>query len=154
MNKKIILALCVASPFAVMAQSALDAFQFSQPDLKGTARFMSMGGAFGALGGDMSVLDQNPAGIGVYRSSDASFTLNLDCQSSTAKSQGASVTDNQTKFLLNNIGYIATFKTDNAILPNVNIGFSYNKSASFNRRYSGVVPQLKNFTIKLYCRYC
>jgi long-subunit fatty acid transport protein len=144
MNKKIILALCVASPFAVMAQSALDAFQFSQPDLKGTARFMSMGGAFGALGGDMSVLDQNPAGIGVYRSSDASFTLNLDCQSSTAKSQGASVTDNQTKFLLNNIGYIATFKTDNAILPNVNIGFSYNKSASFNRRYSGVVPQLKN----------
>ena len=54
----------------LMAQSAIDAYQLSQSDLKGTARFVSMAGAFGALGGDISTLNQNPAGIGVYRSNE------------------------------------------------------------------------------------
>ena len=39
---------CIAT--GAFAQSAIDAYRFSQPDLKGTARFMGMGGAFGALG--------------------------------------------------------------------------------------------------------
>ena len=51
MKKYIIMALA-ALPVAVYAQSPVDAYQISQNDLKGTARFMSMGGAFGALGGD------------------------------------------------------------------------------------------------------
>ena len=88
-------------PSTMSAQSATDAYQVSQYDLKGTARFMSMAGAFGALGGDLSTLSQNPAGIGVYRSNELGFTLNLDAQQSTAKSMGVSNTDNQTKFYLN-----------------------------------------------------
>ena len=70
-------------PSTMSAQSATDAYQVSQYDLKGTARFMSMAGAFGALGGDLSTLSQNPAGIGVYRSNELGFTLNLDAQQST-----------------------------------------------------------------------
>ena len=38
--------------FSAFGQSAIDAYRFSQTDLKGTARFMSMGGAFGALCSD------------------------------------------------------------------------------------------------------
>ena len=49
-------------------QGAIDAYRISQPDMKGTARFMGMGGAFSALGGDLSTLSQNPAGIGIYLS--------------------------------------------------------------------------------------
>ena len=41
----------------------------------GTARFMSMGGAFTALGGDISTLSQNPAGIGVFRTSEMMSNL-------------------------------------------------------------------------------
>ncbi|MDE5773632.1 MAG: hypothetical protein K2H86_04155, partial [Muribaculaceae bacterium] len=67
---------------SALAQSAVDAYRIAQPDMKGTARFMSMGGAFGALGGDLSTLSQNPAGIGVYRNSEVGFTLDLDCQNS------------------------------------------------------------------------
>lgn len=52
MKKSIIIALVGITPIMLMAQSAIDAYQLSQPDLKGTARFMSMAGAFGALGGD------------------------------------------------------------------------------------------------------
>ncbi len=128
----------------VNAQSAMDGFQFSQTDLRGTARYMSMGGAFGALGADMSVLSQNPGGIGMYRSSEVGYTLNLDAQSADAQSQQYSFTQNQTKFYLNNAGFIATVKSDNSALRNFNIGFTYNKVASFNRRYKGAVPTLNN----------
>lgn len=124
------------------AQSALDAYQFSQPDLKGTARFMSMGGAFGALGGDLSSISQNPAGIGVYRSSEIGFTLDFDIQNSLTQSSDMKATDNQFKFLFNNAGYIGTVKLNSSVMPNFNWGLSYNKVASFNRRYVGGVQSL------------
>ena len=130
------------APLMMSAQSATDAYQISQYDLKGTARFMSMAGAFGALGGDLSTLSQNPAGIGVYRSSELGFTLNLDAQQSTSKSMGVSNTDNQTRFYLNNIGGVATIRLNSSAVPNFNIGFTYNKAASFDRQYSGRIPTL------------
>lgn len=121
------------------AQSAIDAYRLSQPDLKGTARYMSMAGAFGALGGDLSVLSHNPGGIGVYRNSDVGLTLDLDMQHSESNSQGWHNGINQTKFLLNNAGFVWTLKLPSASCPNLNFGFTYNKSASFNRRYRGSI---------------
>lgn len=126
------------------SQGAIDAYSLSQPDLKGTARFMGMAGAFGALGGDLSVLSQNPAGIGVYRSSDIGFTLDLDLQNSASMSQGSKFTMDQTKFLLNNIGTVLTLRLPSQACPNLNFGFSYNKAASFNRVYGGNIRTLNN----------
>lgn len=121
----------------MFGQSAMDGYNISQPDMKGTARFMSMGGAFGALGGDVSTFSQNPAGLGVYRNSDLSFTLNLDAQSSKALNS----TINNTKFLLNNIGYACALRVSENTF--VNLGFSFNKSASFNREYGGTFNRLQ-----------
>ncbi len=145
MNRKLIIAsLSMATVSAAFAQSAMDGYSISQPDLKGTARFMSMAGAFGALGGDLSTLSQNPAGIGVYRSGDIGFTLNLDCQNSAATAQGMKYTADQTKFLFNNIGAVLTMRLPSATVPNLNFGFTYNKAVSFNRQYGGGVPRLSN----------
>ena len=52
----------------VSAQTVYDAANIANKDLNGTARFVSMGGAMGALGGDISTIATNPAGIGIYRS--------------------------------------------------------------------------------------
>ena len=145
MRKFIILsAISALAGGSAFAQSAIDAYSLSQPDLKGTARFMGMAGAFGALGGDLSSLSQNPAGIGVYRSSDIGFTLDLDLQHSTANGGGKTSVENQTKFLLNNIGAVLTLKLANETCPNLNFGFTYNKGMSFNRMYSGNVATLNN----------
>ena len=46
----------------VFAQGELDAYRYSQTELNGTARYLGMGGAFGALGGDISSMSSNPAG--------------------------------------------------------------------------------------------
>ncbi len=144
MKKIHFLAAALAIPFIADAQSAIDGFRFSQPDMKGTARSMGMGGAFGALGGDLSSISTNPAGLGVYRRSEVGITVDLDLQSATSESQGYKDTQNQTKFLLNNVGGVASWNLANPVIPNVNIGFTYNRAASFNSHYIGAVPQLKN----------
>lgn len=127
-----------------LGQGAIDGYNLSQPDMKGTARFMGMAGAFGALGGDLSTLSQNPAGIGVYRSGDVGFTLDLDCQKNSASAQGSVNDMTQTKFLLNNIGAVVTMRLPSKVMPNINFGFTYNKGASFNRKYGGRIPTLFN----------
>jgi hypothetical protein len=68
MMKKIsiIILAVLAIGSSVFAQTVDDALRYSQIFYGGTARFMSMGGAFTALGGDMSSLSQNPGGLGVY----------------------------------------------------------------------------------------
>ena len=52
------------------AQNLYDAARLMGNDLNGTARFVGMGGAMGALGGDISTMGTNPAGMGIYRSND------------------------------------------------------------------------------------
>ena len=45
------------------------ALLFSGNDNNGSARFVAMSGAFGAVGGDISAMNINPAGIAVYKNS-------------------------------------------------------------------------------------
>ena len=143
MTKGIILMAATAlMPAAAFAQSAFDAYSLSQPDRNGSARFMSMDGVFGALGGDISALSQNPAGIGIYRQNDACITASLDHQSAKAMAQAVSNTTIQTKLQLNSLGGVATFTLNDGACPNINFGISYNKAASFNRRFSGRIPSL------------
>lgn len=111
-------------------QSAIDALQVTQRDFKGTARFMSMGGAFTALGGDLSAISLNPGGIGIYRSSEIAATLDIDFQKSQTASQASSVT--QTKAYCNNFGYVGTIRLNGA-METFSWGATYNRVASFDR---------------------
>lgn len=131
-------------PMLISGQTAVDVYSVSQPDLKGTARFMSMAGAYSALGGDLSAITQNPGGIGVYRSSDIALTLNLDMQSVKSNGNGDITKINQTKFTCNNFGYVGAYRLDSETVPFVNFGFSYNRPVSFNRRYGGNIGNINN----------
>lgn len=136
--RRSILISCALLPTFGFAQSAVDAFTLSKSDIKGTARYMSMGGAFGALGGDLTTLSVNPAGIGVYRSNEVGFTLDLDAQNTNSSVNGNLVSNQaNTPFLLNNIGGVFTLKLNSDVVPNLNFGFTYNKTASFNRKWQG-----------------
>lgn len=61
----IMLLVCAISS----SQNIQDVLRYSRDDLQGSARFQSMGGAFGALGGDLSALNVNPAGAAVFKNS-------------------------------------------------------------------------------------
>ena len=129
-------------PSVMLAQSAIDAYQLSQGDLKGTARFVSMGGAFSALGGDLSTLTQNPAGIGVYRSSEIGVTLDLNIQSTATTAFGNTLKSDQTKVYCPNFGYIGSVRLNNDVMPMFNYGVSYGRVVSFDRLYRGKISNL------------
>ena len=118
----------------LFAQGEVDATRFSREEIYGTARAMSMGGAFGALGGDQTGVSINPAGIAVYRSSEVVGTLNLSQERSTVGSQEA----NKTRFEMDNLGFVGYFPLRNDMIPLINFGFSYNKLKSFNKHISAL----------------
>lgn len=74
MKKLYILSALLFLSGLLRAQGYDDILRFSRFTTTGTARSAAMGGAFGALGGDLSTLSTNPAGIGVFRKSEAAFT--------------------------------------------------------------------------------
>jgi len=137
MNKLGYLAACAVLPLSVSAQSAIDAYNLSQGEIRGTARFMAMGGAFTALGGDLSTLNQNPAGIGVYRGSDVGLTLDINIMNAKSSGIGQSSTWNRTHVDVNNFGYVGTYNLNNPVMQTFSWGASYNRVKSFDRQYRG-----------------
>lgn len=52
-----------------------DVQRFSERQVMGTARYVGMGGAMTAIGGDPSAVLDNPAGLGLYRRSEIMLTI-------------------------------------------------------------------------------
>lgn len=121
---------------SLSAQSEVDALRFSREDVHGTARAMSMGSAFGALGGDQTAISINPAGIAVYRSSEIVGTLNL----SQERSEAGGMDAKKTRFDMDNLGFVGYFPLRNDAIPLVNFGFSYNRLKSFDKNISAAGP--------------
>lgn len=138
--KRLILPAIACAFIAPMAtaQSAVDALQLTQGDFKGTARFMSMGGAFTALGGDLSSMTVNPAGIGVYRRNEFGATVDLNVINNSTEN-GPSVSNTLTKFRLNNVGYVGT-SFFNGGSTTFSWGFNYNRAVSFDRNVGAYAP--------------
>jgi len=108
--KKIVISImiCILVLPAISAQDETDALRYSQNFLGGTARSVAMGGAFGALGGDFSSLSLNPAGIGVYRSTEISFTPVLFFNSTSTKYLDEITDEESSKMNVSNLGFVST----------------------------------------------
>lgn len=76
-NKILVWAMAMILGMPAMAQTTFDAAKLYEEELNGTARYVGMGGAMGALGSDISVISHNPAGIGTYRQSDVNMSLSF-----------------------------------------------------------------------------
>lgn len=62
----------------MFAQTMTDALRLSQYGLNGTSNYISRAGAIGALGGDLTAASYNPAGLGIYTSSEFSLSSGLN----------------------------------------------------------------------------
>ena len=121
----------------VGAQTIYDAAKFSGSDLNGTARFVGMGGAMGALGGDVSTMGSNPAGIGVYRSNDLMTSFGFNYTTSKSNFNGSIMNSDKFRGSFDNVGFVYSSKIGNeTALKYVNFGFNYHKAKSFNRDFA------------------
>jgi len=97
----------------INAQSVQDAVRFSQDNINGTARFRAMSGAFGALGGDLSSINVNPAGSAVFMNNQLGFTLNNTSLKNEANYFGTNANDRENNFDLNQAGAVFVYKNTN-----------------------------------------
>ena len=86
------------------AQNEVDTLRYSTMYHGGTARFIGVGGAFSALGSDISSANQNPAGLGLYRSSDINFTTTFDNTKTTTNYLGQSNFDHSYSIEASSVG--------------------------------------------------
>ena len=77
MSKLIFKLYLILGISAIYSQTYEDALRYNQFYHEGSSRFNSMGGAFGALGGDLSSININPAGSSIFLKSELGFTLNF-----------------------------------------------------------------------------
>lgn len=135
--KRLILILTVAvSVHSITGQTEFDALRYIQPDISGTARYTSMAGAFGALGGDPSAIRDNPAGLGIYRSSEISGSFNSLTQNTTSSWMGNDATDGLYKLGFNNFSFIISSLASgrgSSGLVRSNWAFSYNRLKDYTR---------------------
>ena len=98
----------------------------------GTARSAALGGAFTSLGADLASMAINPAGLGMYQSSDVGFSPSVT--SSTMKSNygGFSASDSKTQFSVGNLAAAFNLYQGSGALTSMTFGIGYSKLADFN----------------------
>ncbi|MBE6322466.1 MAG: hypothetical protein E7073_05555 [Bacteroidales bacterium] len=137
MKKSIVTAsLLIAALASASAQSEFDALKFNSTDIVGSARFVGMGGAMGALGGDPSSININPAGLGVYRSfMEISLGMGVNINKTSADWGGTTTNDSRIHVPFNHASFIIGYTNKNkskGVVGN-NFGFSYSKLKDFHR---------------------
>ena len=105
--------ITLLSFISAFAQGADDACLFSQTFYQGTAKAMGMGDALGAVGGDMTAIDINPAGMGVYRSNEFTTTLDLTDNYHYSSYYGTGNGANKMRLSIPNLGYVSTKQRSN-----------------------------------------
>ena len=117
----------------IMAQIATDALLLSRYYSMSTARSAGMSGAFGALGGDLSVLSTNPAGLAIYRGSEFTFTPVLNFTNTSSLFDNTNFKEKKSAVNFNNIGYVFTWNLFNPKgWQSVTLGLAYNRLSDFS----------------------
>jgi len=127
----------IAFSLNIFAQNETEALRYSQLTMGGTARSTAVGGAFGAVGADFSSLSINPAGMGVYKKSEISFSPALYYSKNINTYLGSESEDFKYSVNLSNFGMVfsaplSSVASDKPQWKSVQFGFGFNKLANFN----------------------
>lgn len=103
---------------------------YSNSALNGSSKYNAMAGSMGALGGDFSTLNSNPAGIAVSIASEFSGTLGIESNKNTTSYAGKSADYKVNNTDLGNVGGIAVFPvTGTSPWKFVNVGVNYSNQS-------------------------
>lgn len=160
MYKKITLVLGVLClGFFAQAQDENSALLLGRTYQYGSARNLSLSGATGSLGADFGAINNNPAGLGLYRKSEFTFTPNVFLTNSDGAYQGTSTTQSDSRFNFNQAGIVfakakkgKAYNRSNWKTSNFSIGFNRLANLHSDFSYSGDVNKssfVQNFAEEL-----
>ena len=120
-----------------IAQTTSEAFQLSNNQLYGTARYNGLSGAFGALGGDLTAVSENPAASAVFNNSFGSLTLAQGGSNFDTEYFGTISETDEAGFYFNQAGGVLILRNNNnrSNVDKVALAFNYNKTNDFDSQY-------------------
>jgi hypothetical protein len=143
------MAVIVAATGKVHAQYSGDALRFSQSQAGSTARFKAIGAQIG-VGGDLSSIGSNPAGIGLFTRSEFSITPEFNSYNTDAQYLGKQTIGSKDQISLGHAAIVwnsAVSKPKGAKLDqgwlSFNFGLGYNRTQAYTNHiiFSGTNPQ-------------
>lgn len=143
MMKKYIFLLYTGFIFSfAQSQEIRDAVRYAQDNLNGTARFRAMGGAFGALGGDLSSINVNPAGSAVFSNNQIAITFTNFNTNNDSNYFGTKTSENDNSFEMNQMGGVFVFKNPYGDWKKFSFGVNYENANNFDNSVfsAGVNP--------------
>lgn len=144
--KYLVIAMMLLPVFRLQAQNEEDVLRYARLGLVGSARSIGAGGAWGAVGADLSSPSLNPAGLGLYRRNEFMLSASIFANTSNSNYLNSSNSDSRTSFNIPNLGLVFSnlyqYKgkdPDNGIVA-INFAFGFNRLNTFqdNIFYSGI----------------
>lgn len=127
------------------SQNDLDVLRYSQPSITGDARFIALGGSMGALGANLSCVNFNPAGIGLYRKGEFNASLGLQTTTCQANYNNTKANDFRINLFIGNLGFANSMEEESPFKDETSrkkfkdwsrrhvISITYNKLAQFQQ---------------------
>lgn len=122
---------CSCSALLTRAQEPADALKFAWTVPSGTARQQAIGGAMGSLGGDVTALYVNPAGLAFYKTGDVVLSPSYHFGNNKASYLNRKEKDSDTKFTLGTTGFVAGSGRQGRNVRNVAFSIGFNTTADF-----------------------
>ncbi len=132
--KKLVLILSgILSVASLYAQEPADALRYSWYVPGSSARIQAVGGAMGSLGGDITAVFVNPAGLGFYKTGDFILSPSYRISKTRGNYLGHSETDKGNKLNWGATGFVVgTGENNDRHIRNSSFSLAYNRTADFN----------------------
>lgn len=136
MKKYLFLSAAIIATLNSNAQeiTSQDALHYATDNITGSARFRAMSGAFGAIGGDISAMNVNPAGSAIFNYNTGTASLTSFNTKNTSNYFGTKSNKNDNSLEINQIGavFVFTNQNENAKLKKFSFAINYENTANFD----------------------
>lgn len=133
MKRKFLVAGFILTAQQIIAQIPEDAIRMSWNTPSGTARQQAIGGAMGSLGGEITTLFVNPAGLGLYKTGEFVISPGYSFLNGKSNFRGTDASANTlSKFNFGTTGFVLGFSDRYSKWKSKAFGIAVNRTANFN----------------------
>lgn len=124
---------CALSGVFLHGQELNEIINYATEELHGSARYQALGGAFGALGGDLSAISNNPASSTVFSFNEAGVTAGLQTNTNETSYFNSLKSSETNSFDIGQAGFVLVFVNPNSKWDKVAFGFNTQLVNSFDK---------------------
>ena len=136
MKKNILPIFILCFMQSAIGQTPEDVLRYSYFPVTGSARSMAIGGAMGALGGDINALYVNPAGLGLYKTREIVITPGFNLNNNNFNYRGTGNETNKSAFNLGTSGFVTGYNKRGSKWTSQAFSMGINQMANFNNQYT------------------